>query len=302
MTTTTDTAPAPRVAVVANTEKLRSRAAKQLRAALHDAGDDGVPWIEITKGPAAAKATRKAMKTGAGVVLVCGGDGTVRAAAEALVDSGVALAVVPTGTANLFAGAFDLPSDPQAVVELINSGNRRTIDTGECNGQTFAVMAGTGFDAGMLDAADDHKERLGTLAYVRSSVHEARTREAFAAKITVDGVRFFEGAATCVLVGNIGTLKAGLQAFPDASVTDGVLDVAVITAAGMREWAALMVDAVRRRQRTSAHVHLGRGAEISVEMDAKHRFELDGGTKGTTRRLQVSARPQSLLICAPAAG
>ncbi len=102
-----------------------------------------------------------------------------------------------------------------------------------------------------------------------------------------------------MLVGNIGTLKAGLQAFPDASVTDGVLDLAVITAAGMREWAGLLVDVVRHRQRETAHAHLGRGKDITVELDRKHRIELDGGTKGRAKELRVAVHPQSLLICAP---
>jgi diacylglycerol kinase (ATP) len=295
----TDTAPTARVAVVANTEKLRRRDVKQLRAALHDARYDDVPWIEISKGSAAKKAARQAIQAGAGVVLVCGGDGSVRAAAEALVDTEVALAVLPAGTANLFAGALGLPTDPHDVVELITAGTRRTIDTGECNARTFVVMAGTGFDAAMLDDADAHKERLGTFAYVRSSVRAARTRELFEVRVTVDGTRFFAGPATSVLIGNIGTLTAGLQAFPNASVTDGLLDVAVITAAGLREWAGLMVDVVRHRQRKTTHAHLGRGKDIKVELDRKHRIELDGGTKGRAKELRVAVHPQSLLICAP---
>ncbi|MCU1501194.1 MAG: transcription regulator [Ilumatobacteraceae bacterium] len=299
MTSHENPAAPPHVGVVANTDKLRGRDVKRLRAALHDAGYGNAPWIEIAKGSEAKKAARKAVRAGAEVVLVCGGDGSVRAAAEALVDGDVALAVLPAGTANLFAGAFDLPSDPKEVVDLIRAGGRRTIDTGECNGQTFAVMAGAGFDAAMIDSADDQKERLGTIAYVRAGVHEARTREVFEARVAIDGSTFFEGPATCVLVGNIGTLKGGVQAFPDASVTDGLLDVAVVTAAGMREWAALMLDAVRHRQRATAHAQLGRGADIVVELDRKHRYELDGGMKGRAKRLRLSAHPHSLVVCTP---
>jgi diacylglycerol kinase (ATP) len=233
-------------------------------------------------------------------VLACGGDGTVRAAAEGVVGTKCALAVVPAGTANLFAGALDLPSDPAETVKLIDAGERRTIDTGTCNGMTFAVMAGTGFDAAMIDAADDAKEHLGTVAYVRAGVKQARTREPFKARVTVDGELFFDGPATCVLVGNVGTLKGGVEAFPEASVTDGILDLAVLTAAGMREWAGVMVAALRHRQHLAAHAQMGKGHEIVVELDGKHRFELDGGMKGLTKRLEVAVRPQSLVLCAPA--
>ena len=207
---------------------------------------------------------------------------------------------MPTGTANLFAGALSLPTEPADVLALIESGSQRVLDTGVCNGQTFNVMAGTGFDAGMIDAADDAKERIGTLAYVRAGVHEARQREAFDAEVTVDGLELFDGAATCVLIGNIGTLKGGLEAFPDASPTDGILDIAVVTAAGLREWASVMWSAVRGRQDVSGLAHLGRGKEIAVRMTTKHRFELDGGSKGTTKRLDVTVEPSSLRVCAPA--
>ncbi len=206
---------------------------------------------------------------------------------------------MPAGTANLFAGALELPSDPAAIVKLIDAGERRTIDTGTCNGMTFAVMAGTGFDAAMIDGADDAKEHLGTIAYVRAGVSQARTRQPFQARVTVDRELFFEGPATCVLVGNVGTLKGGVQAFPEASVTDGVLDLAVLTAAGMKEWAGVMVAALRQRQHVAAHVQMGRGCEIVVELDGKHRFELDGGMKGRTKRLELVVRPASLVLCAP---
>jgi diacylglycerol kinase family enzyme len=130
-------------------------------------------------------------------------------------------------------------------------------------------------------------------------VKQARTREAFKARVTVDDELFFEGPATCVLVGNVGTLKGGVQAFPDASVTDGVLDLAVLTAAGMKEWAGVMVAALRHRQHVAAHAQMGRGREIVVELDGKHRFELDGGMKGKAKRLELAVNPQSLLLCAP---
>jgi len=288
-----------RVAVVAHREKLANRDAKRLRAALHDAGLDPVSWTEIAKGKQAGPAAAKAAKGGATVVVVCGGDGTVRAAAGGLVDSGAAMAVVPAGTANLFAGALDVPDEPEALVELIRSGQRRTVDTGTCNGETFVVMAGVGFDAGMVDEADEAKERLGMVAYLRAGVRQARNREPFAAVVEVDGQPTFDGTATCVLVGNVGTLKGGVAAFPDASVTDGRLDLAVVTAAGLREWAALMVDAVRHRQHEAAGAQLAQGRKIVVRLDGKHRFELDGGMKGGATKLKFAVRPASLRLCAP---
>ena len=287
-----------RVAVVANTKKLDKADAGRLKDALREAGLDRKAWITIEKGSAATKATAKALDRGADVVLVCGGDGTVRAASQALVGTDAALAVFPTGTANLFASAMNFPDDPSDVVELIRGGERRTIDTGTCNGLTFNIMAGAGFDAAMIDSADDDKERLGMVAYVRAGVKQAREREAFEVRVEIDDEQMFEGPASCVLVGNIGTLKGGVEAFPDASPTDGMLDVGVLTATGLKAWAGLMVSAVRGRQNLSGHAQLWAGRSIVVRTDSKHRFELDGGVKGRAKKLKFEVVPRSLVLCA----
>jgi YegS/Rv2252/BmrU family lipid kinase len=285
------------VAVVAHADKLAGRDRKRLKRALGDAGIDA-PWFDVSKAKYAGSATRKALKGGADTVIVCGGDGTVRAASEPLVGRDAALAVLPAGTANLFATGFDLPADPGDIVELVVTGRRRRVDSACCNEQTFNVMAGTGFDAAMIDGADAHKDRLGMLAYLRAGVRNARARDTFAAAVTVNGSTFFEGPASCVLVGNIGTLKGGIEALPDASPTDGLLDVAVVTAAGLREWAGVLVSAVRHKQAMSGHAHLGRGAAITVTLDGKRRYELDGGAKGKTDHLDFGVRPLSLTLCA----
>jgi YegS/Rv2252/BmrU family lipid kinase len=287
------------VAVVANTQKLAKADAGHLKDALRESGLDPTTWIAIEKGSAATKATVKALDRGADVVIVCGGDGTVRAASQALVGTDAALAVFPTGTANLFASAMKFPDDPTELVELIRGGERRTIDTGTCNGLTFNVMAGTGFDAAMIDSADDDKERLGMVAYVRAGIKQAHSREAYEMRVKIDGKRVFEGSASCVLVANIGTLKGGVEAFPNASPSDGILDVAVVTATGVKAWSGLMVSAVRGRQHLSGHAQLWTGRSISVRTDSKHRFELDGGVKGTAKKFEFDVVPGSLTVCAP---
>jgi len=288
------------VAVVVNGAKLGAKLQRELRAALDAHGLTDVAWYSVDKGRKAEGAARKAVERGAEMVLVAGGDGTVRAASSAVVGTDTRLAVLPAGTANLLASGLHLPSDPSDVVATMIAGHTIDLDSGTCNDRTFNVMAGSGFDAAMIDSADDGKERWGTLSYVRAGVREARRREPFTARVAIDGSTVFEGEITCVLVANIGSLKAGVDAFPDADPRDGELDVAVVTAAGVREWAALVSSAVRGTQRWSGHVQFGRGTEVDVRFDGKHRFELDGGCKGTAKRLRFGIRPGALRLCAPA--
>jgi diacylglycerol kinase family enzyme len=288
---------APRLAVVEHADKVKPAVRAELRAALTDAGIDA-SWHRVPKARKARKAAQLALQDGADVLVVCGGDGTVRAASQAIVGTEAAMAVVPAGTANLFASGLGLPTAPRDVVELITSGARYAIDSAVCNDLTFNVMAGAGFDAAMIEAADAGKERLGFLSYVRAGVSSARHRTAFEVDVRVDDTPFFSGLATCVLVANLGRLKAGIHAFPDASATDGRLDIAVITAEGWRDWAALVVHLLRRRPHRSADAHITQGIDVDARFDAPHRFQLDGGGRGTASRLRFNVRPRALVLCA----
>jgi diacylglycerol kinase (ATP) len=284
--------------VIANSKKLPPGDRKRLNAAIEDLSFAKVEWLMIDKGSAAKQAAAKAVKHGADIVLACGGDGTVRAAAEALVGTDAALAVMPAGTANQFANAMSIPNDLTELLSLLTNGQTRTIDTGRCNGMTFLVMAGIGFDAALIDSADDDKERLGMVAYLRAGAKEVRERKPFPAKIEIDGDKVFDGDASCVLVANIGTLK-GFEALPDAIPTDGTLDAAIVTASGVRDWAGLMVSAIRHRQHLSGRADLHAGKTITVKTPKKHRFELDGGVKGEAKKLEFEVVPSSLIVCAP---
>ncbi|MEP7047775.1 MAG: diacylglycerol kinase family protein [Ilumatobacteraceae bacterium] len=287
------------VAVIANTRKIEKKDARRLRTSLAAAGLTA-RWYEVEKGSDSKGAAKKALKHNATTIVVCGGDGSVRSASEAIVGTEAALAVVPSGTANLFASGLELPTDIDEIVDVIVRGDRRSIDTATCNGLTFNVMAGSGFDVAMLSEAEDAKERIGTFAYVGAAVRESRNRKMFDITVVVDGEDFYEGPASCVLVGNTGSLKGGVEAFPDASSTDGRLHVAAVTATGMREWANLMLTAVLRKQQWSGHSEIGVGETITVKFDRKRRFELDGGVKGKAKKLEFEIRPRSLIICAPA--
>ena len=288
--------------VVANTEKIPKKDLSELEGALGTAGFAKVKVVAIQRGSDAKEVAAKAVKHGVDTVVACGGDGTVRAAAEALVGTRAALAVVPRGTANLFASGLGLPSDIGEIVGLIACQERRTIDTATLNGKTFCVMAGVGFDVRMLDGAEDGKERMGTLAYVASGVRAARQRTLFAATVVVDGEELYNGKVSCILVGNAGRLKAGMEAFPGASPTDGLVHVAIVTATGLRQWGGIVAAAAVRKPEWSRNALLSEGKEITVRFAKKHHFELDGGVKTRAKRLEFKVRPRSLHVVAPAQG
>ena len=105
-------------------------------------------------------------------------------------------------------------------------------------------MAGAGFDAAMIRDADDLKDRIGRAAYVWSGSRNLRAR-AFDAEIKVDGADWYEGPASCILVGNLGDIFGGVEVFPDARPDDGLLELGVVTAEGLAEWSRTLVRTAR---------------------------------------------------------
>ena len=136
---------------------------------------------------------------------------------------------------------------------------------------------------------------------MKSGIKAARDRDRFPAIVHVDGEPFFDGEAGCVLVGNLGRLKAGAEAFPDAEPDDGLLDVAVVTAGSLREWGSVMMSALLHRQGRSGLAHLTQGRKVKVELARKAPLQLDGGAKGTAKSLRFRVRPSSLSVCVSAA-
>ena len=116
----------------------------------------------------------------------------------------MAVGIVPAGTANLLATDLGIPQDIEAAVDIALHGRRRAFDLGAVNGERFAVMAGVGFDARMIRDADSSlKARVGRAAYVWTGARNLGA-DAVPTTVTVDGTAWFEGDATCVLVGNVG--------------------------------------------------------------------------------------------------
>jgi len=196
-------------------------------------------WYEFPKSRKAPAQVRRALAEGVELVFAWGGDGTVQRCVDVLAGTTVSLAIIPAGTANLFATNLGIPKDIGEAVAIGLRGERRSLDVGRLNSERFAVMAGAGFDATMIRDAGDGglKERLGRVAYVWSGSENLRAKP-FRAKIAVDGAGWYKGKASCILLGNMGKLFGGVEAFEDARPDDGKLDVGVVTADGPVEWVA----------------------------------------------------------------
>ncbi len=292
-----------RVGVVINQGKDFGGGLEELRSALADGGHPDPPWYEVAKSKLAPDKIHALVEDhGVDRVLVWGGDGTIRRAINTIVGDGLdaSIGILPAGTANLLAHNLDIPIDLREAVDIALHGEPRAIDVGKMNGTYFAVMAGAGFDALMIRDADENalKERFGKVGYVVAAVRNRDVSPALA-KIEVDGQPWYHGDAGCVIVANVGTILGGLKAFPDASPTDGRLDIGVVSARSTSDWMRVLASATVQRAHRSPLTKMTTAKKITIEFDRSLPWEVDGGDRPREKKYKIRCVPQAVRICQP---
>jgi diacylglycerol kinase (ATP) len=290
-----------RIAVVAHQKKTLGGGLDELRRRLSDAGIEDLAWYEVPKSKKAPKAVAAALKDKPDRLLVWGGDGMVQRSIDVVAHAGskVPVGILPAGTGNLLATNLGIPDTLEEAVEVALHGEDKPIDLGKLDGEYFGVMAGIGFDGAMINDADRNlKDRLGKLAYVWAGLRHVNG-EAATATIKVDGTKWFEDEASCVLIGNVSKITGGIKAFDDAKPDDGWLDVGVATAQGAMQWARALGTMAVGRSDSSPFVRTTRARRIDVELESKMEYELDGGARTKTKSFSAKVSPGAVKICVP---
>ena len=288
-----------RIAVIAHAGKTFGGGLPELRKELARQGVDDPLWIEVPKSRYVPKQVKRALAEGAELLFAWGGDGTVQRCVDTLAGADTALAILPAGTANLFATNLGIPQDIEQAVAIGLRGDRQKLDVGRFDGEHFAVMAGVGFDASMIQKADGSlKDRFGRVAYVWTGSQNLRAKP-FKAKIKVDGAPWYEGAASCILVGNVGHLFGGVEVFEDASPTDGRIEIGVVSADGVVDWMRTLARTAVGQAERSPIVQATTATKIKVKLNRKVLYEVDGGDRKKIKSFTISVEPGAVTMCLP---
>ena len=260
-------------------------------------------WLETTEDDPGSGQARQALEEGVDVVMAAGGDGTVRCVAEILAGTDTAMGLVPLGTGNLLARNLGIDvADPLKAVKDVLAGSeskidvvRAVLDHGKSE-QLFLVAAGLGYDAAIMgDTVDGLKDRVGWLAYVEAGIRHLPGKPV-TATVTVDGRPTTRRRVRSVMVGNCGQLMGGLQIFPDALVTDGILDLLVLAPRGRFGWLGVLTGVFRKGRNRHEAVQSHSGSSAEIALDRPQEFQLDGDHAGTATHLRVTVEPLALTI------
>jgi diacylglycerol kinase family enzyme len=288
------------------------------------AGWEPTLWFETTVEDPGGGQAREALEAGATMVLAAGGDGTVRAVAEALQGTGASLALLPSGTGNLLARNLSLTlNDLGHSVHSAFAGGDRSIDValsdiyredGSHERRAFLVMAGFGIDAKMLAATDDElKAKVGWLAYVKALATVLRDKNLLRLRFRMDGEPVRRMSAHTLIIGNAGSLPGNILLLPEAAVDDGQLDVVILRPEQIIGWLQIIVKVVwengvlsrtplgrKLRTREVKALNYLRGRELRVRLSHPEEVELDGDPFGKAIGMVTRVAEGGLVVRVPA--
>lgn len=236
-------------------------------------------------------------------IIASGGDGTVSAIAGATINTGIPVGVIPRGTANAFAVALGLPTDLKQACETVAAGNTRMVDAAYCNDIPMVLLAGVGFEAGMVNnASRELKNRIGTLAYVFSAAQQFFTQEDFNATVELDGqvLDFKTGAVTIANAAPPTSVSA--QGFGEVIPDDGLLEVTIpISNTLLQDFntsATLLASALVKTQFEDKNLVCIRTQQIKVTTEPPQTLVVDGEVL-EANPIEFTCIPKGLTVFSP---
>ncbi|WP_238163781.1 diacylglycerol/lipid kinase family protein [Kribbella pittospori] len=294
-----------RAAVILNPVKVADGEAfrRTVEAALGDRDVREVLWFETTVDDAGVAMAREAVAEAVDLVVIAGGDGTVRVVCAELAGTGIAVAVLPAGTGNLLARNLGISLQLETALAEVLDGSERRIDSIRISGDElpddrFVVMAGLGLDAAIIaDAPDELKKKVGWAAYVLSTLKNLN-HPFVRVEIVVDNRPAVRRRARTVVIGNVGTLQANIPLLPDAVADDGLIDAVVLAPRRISHWPRLALSLVVKSLR-ERHIERFTGQRIEVRSARIVRRQLDGDTVPDGRTLTATVDPSALIVRVP---
>jgi diacylglycerol kinase family enzyme len=262
-------------------------------------------WLETSAEDPGRAMTQQAVTEDVDLVIGAGGDGTVRIIADGLAHTGTPMGLIPAGTGNLLARNLDLPLEEGPAIDVALGGHTRIIDLVKITvddrpPEHFAVMAGVGVDAMIMDETDENlKDKVGSAAYFVTA-GKAVGRLPVRMTVQLDDHRPVKRDAMVCVVGNVGKLRGNLTLIPGARPDDGVLDLYIASPRRFRHWIKLALRLITRRPKRDDQVDQHSGRRVGIRIDGTDNYQLDGDVVGESTTLTAEIQPGALTVCTPA--
>jgi len=291
-----------KVRVLINPKSGLPRSFATLRQALDRfwdvAGVDLSYQFTQSKEDGIAKAER-AVAEGVDTILVSGGDGTVSTVSRVLVDTEVALGVIPGGSGNGFARHFAIPLSAAKAVEVLVGATERKIDVGVVNGIPFFVTCSMAWDAAFVRTFEKSPMR-GILPYVFAGVQEFFEYERQDMRVTFDGGESISMKNPMIMtVANLTQFGGGAMIAPHAEDNDGKLE---FVGALQKDFPMLLANLGRLFDGSVTRIPrvIARSAkQMVITRQKAAAIQIDGEIVEAPERIEIGVKPLALRVLVP---
>ncbi len=233
------------------------------------------------------------------LVVIAGGDGSLNAAAPALIDSNLPLGILPGGTANDLARTLGLPLDMIGAARVIAAGRTKVIDVGEVNGKPFFNVASLGMSANLADRLSrETKRRWGRLAYALTATEVLIEARRFGAVIRSDDGEEIAVRSLQIAVGNGRHYGGGMIVEETAEIDDGRLDLYSLEFEDVWKLPFMALAFRQGRHGLRDEVRTMSGAEFEIRTRRPMPVNADGEIVTETPAV-FSVRPGAITVFVP---
>ncbi len=255
--------------------------------------------IEYTRHKGhATELAKKAVAEGFTRVFAMGGDGTVNEVAQGLVNTSVAMGIIPKGSGNGLARHLQIPLRTHPALSLLETGKTITMDTIRINDKVSVNVSGIGFDAHVAGKFGKDGKR-GLLGYAKLILQEFRRFKEFEVKASLD-------KAVCVrksfiiAIANSSQFGNNARVAPSASVIDGKMEICFIRKVPLGQAIGFIGKMFTGRIGHSSFVEIIKASRFEAEFSGNLPYHIDGEFHPATDRFTVEVQPSSLNVIVPA--
>lgn len=275
-----------------------TRSKDGMEQALKDHLGNNVEVVYTSAPGHATELSRQAVAAGrVDTIVAIGGDGTINETASALIGSPLKLGIIPCGSGNGLARHLHIPLNRDKAISLIKEGRPQRCDTVTVNSRPCFCTMGLGFDASVSQAFA-RAPRRGLLTYARIAMEQFLKYKPIKYTLTTDSGEF---TVSAFLIAVCNASQYGNNAYiaPRASLTDGLLDITILTEG---RHAALAMAGLRLFTKGIEHsplIHTMRSRHVSLRRDLPGAGHIDGEALELPERVDVDIVPSSLSIITP---
>lgn len=245
----------------------------------------------------AQQIAQEAIDNSIDVIVAIGGDGTINEISKVIVNTNIALGIIPAGSGNGLARFLKIPFNLHTAIKIINNHKIKIIDTLDINGELAVSISGIGFDAMIADKFKHTKVR-GLLSYIYYSFTTFLKYKPETYHLSINN-DFREVEALFIAFANSNQFGSNIVISPHAVINDGLFEVCIFKKPSVPKLIRIAPKFFRKTIDKSSIITIVQSNQVMIQRKGKTLINIDGEAKIVNGDINIKILPNSLRIIVP---